>query len=192
MAADLSVIFTGIRFENPFLLSSAPPTESDTQHHAGLRRRLGRRRDQDNWTAPCRQRRRTQDQVPARDARIRAPLDAEAAGHRAPLLVELGADLRQDARLVGAADRPNQEGLSEQAAHRVHHGGLRQRPGTRALADAGQGLPGRRRGCVRVEPVVPSHGSRRTWDRTSARTRSSFPWSRRWSRKSHAFRSGPS
>ena len=29
MAADLSVTFTGIRFENPFLLSSAPPTESE-------------------------------------------------------------------------------------------------------------------------------------------------------------------
>src|SRR5450755_4523420 len=30
MAADLSAVFTGIRFENPFLLASAPPTESDT------------------------------------------------------------------------------------------------------------------------------------------------------------------
>ncbi|HZI66393.1 MAG TPA: NAD-dependent dihydropyrimidine dehydrogenase subunit PreA [Thermoanaerobaculia bacterium] len=29
MTADLSVVFTGIRFENPFLLSSAPPTESE-------------------------------------------------------------------------------------------------------------------------------------------------------------------
>ena len=28
--ADVSVTFTGIRFENPFLLSSAPPTESET------------------------------------------------------------------------------------------------------------------------------------------------------------------
>ncbi len=28
--ADLSTVFTGIRFENPFLLSSAPPTESDS------------------------------------------------------------------------------------------------------------------------------------------------------------------
>jgi dihydropyrimidine dehydrogenase (NAD+) subunit PreA len=27
--ADLSTVFTGIRFENPFLLASAPPTESD-------------------------------------------------------------------------------------------------------------------------------------------------------------------
>jgi dihydroorotate dehydrogenase len=30
MAADLSVTFTGLKFSNPFLLSSAPPTESDT------------------------------------------------------------------------------------------------------------------------------------------------------------------
>jgi dihydropyrimidine dehydrogenase (NAD+) subunit PreA len=28
--ADLSVVFTGLKFENPFLLSSAPPTESDS------------------------------------------------------------------------------------------------------------------------------------------------------------------
>jgi dihydropyrimidine dehydrogenase (NAD+) subunit PreA len=30
MTVDLSVSFTGIRFENPFLLSSAPPTESES------------------------------------------------------------------------------------------------------------------------------------------------------------------
>ena len=30
MAADLSVTFTGLRFANPFLLSSAPPTESES------------------------------------------------------------------------------------------------------------------------------------------------------------------
>jgi dihydropyrimidine dehydrogenase (NAD+) subunit PreA len=29
MAADTSVVFTGVKFENPFLLSSAPPTESE-------------------------------------------------------------------------------------------------------------------------------------------------------------------
>src|SRR5258707_10362040 len=29
MAAQLGVTFTGLRFENPFLLASAPPTESD-------------------------------------------------------------------------------------------------------------------------------------------------------------------
>src|SRR5258706_5478141 len=30
MAADLSTTFSGIRFRNPFLLSSAPPTESES------------------------------------------------------------------------------------------------------------------------------------------------------------------
>src|SRR5438093_884023 len=30
MAADLSTTFTGVRFKNPFLLSSAPPTESES------------------------------------------------------------------------------------------------------------------------------------------------------------------
>src|ERR1700692_3447368 len=30
MSVDRSVTFTGIRFENPFLLSSAPPTESES------------------------------------------------------------------------------------------------------------------------------------------------------------------
>ena len=30
MAADLTTTFTGIRFPNPFLLSSAPPTESES------------------------------------------------------------------------------------------------------------------------------------------------------------------
>src|SRR2546428_2208964 len=30
MAADLSTTFTGIRFQNPFMLSSAPPTESES------------------------------------------------------------------------------------------------------------------------------------------------------------------
>jgi dihydropyrimidine dehydrogenase (NAD+) subunit PreA len=30
MAADLSATFTGVRFKNPFLLSSAPPTESES------------------------------------------------------------------------------------------------------------------------------------------------------------------
>ncbi len=29
MPSDLSTTFTGVRFQNPFLLSSAPPTESE-------------------------------------------------------------------------------------------------------------------------------------------------------------------
>src|SRR5205085_11473694 len=30
MSASVGTVFTGLRFENPFLLASAPPTESDT------------------------------------------------------------------------------------------------------------------------------------------------------------------
>ena len=30
MAADLSTTFSGVRMKNPFLLSSAPPTESES------------------------------------------------------------------------------------------------------------------------------------------------------------------
>src|SRR4051794_14061845 len=30
MSSRLSVVFTGVRFDNPFLLSSAPPSESDS------------------------------------------------------------------------------------------------------------------------------------------------------------------
>ena len=30
MPTDLSTTFTGLRFDNPFLLSSAPPTESES------------------------------------------------------------------------------------------------------------------------------------------------------------------
>ena len=30
MAAELATTFTGLRFENPFLLGSAPPTESES------------------------------------------------------------------------------------------------------------------------------------------------------------------
>src|SRR5215471_11366846 len=73
------------------------------QHHARLRRRLGRRRDEDHRAAPGRQRRRPKDQVPARQRRLAATVDAEAARNGAPLLLELGAHLRQAAGLVGAA-----------------------------------------------------------------------------------------
>ena len=45
---------------------------------------------------------------------IRPPLDAQAPRNGAPLLLELGAHLRQDARLVGAADRPDQEGSTRE------------------------------------------------------------------------------
>ena len=65
MAADLSVSFTGIRFENPFMLASAPPTESESNILHAFEAGLGRRRHEDDRHAPGRERRRAEDEVPA-------------------------------------------------------------------------------------------------------------------------------
>ena len=105
MAIDLSTTFTGMRFENPFLLSSAPPTESESNILRAFDAGLGRRRHEDDRPASGGQRRRAQDEVPARRRRFAAPVDEEASGRGAALVLELGAHLRQDARLVGAAPR---------------------------------------------------------------------------------------
>ena len=83
------------------------------EHPPRLRSGLGRRGDQDDRPASGRQRAGPEDQVSARRRGFGAPLDEEAPRRGAALIVELGAHLRQDARLVGAAARPDQEGVSE-------------------------------------------------------------------------------
>ena len=144
MGNPLAVTFTGLRFENPFLLSSAPPTESDSNIMRAFDAGWGGVVTKTIGLHPVVNVRGPEDQVPARRRRRPAPLDAEAARHGAPLVVELGADLRQAARLVGAAHRADQAGASGPHPRRVDHGRLGQRPRAGALADAGQGLPGRR------------------------------------------------
>ena len=105
MAPQLGVTFTGLQLREPVPARLRAADRVRQQHHARLRRRLGRRRHQDDRPASGGQRRRAQDEVPARHAGFAAPVDAEAAGHGAALVVELGAHFRQDARLVGAAHR---------------------------------------------------------------------------------------
>ena len=51
MAVQLDVKFTGLRFDNPFLLASAPPTESDGNIMRAFDAGLGRRRHEDDWPA---------------------------------------------------------------------------------------------------------------------------------------------
>ena len=67
MATALSVSFTGSRFENPFLLASAPPTESEN-NILGPSTRDGAGRDQDHRTASGRERRGPENEVLSRDA----------------------------------------------------------------------------------------------------------------------------
>jgi hypothetical protein len=92
------------------------------QHHARVRRGLGRGRDQDDRASPGGQCRRAEDEIPARSGRVRPSLDAEAARDCPAFVLELGADLRQDARLVDPADRAHQEGIPESRTGRIHHG----------------------------------------------------------------------
>ena len=88
MATRLGVTFTGLHFENPFLLASAPPTESDSNimraFDAGwggvVTKTIGLH---PSSTSPA------EDQVPARHGRHRAAFDAEAPGDGAALVLEL-------------------------------------------------------------------------------------------------------
>ncbi len=159
--ADLSTVFTGIQFENPFLLASAPPTETESNIHAGLRGRLGRRRHEDDRAASRRQRPGPEDEVPARRQRRQPTLDDEASGRDGDGVLELGADLRQAARLVGSAPRGDQEGLAQPRARGLDHGRFGYRQGARQLAGPDRGGPGRGGRRDRAELLLPAHGSRR-------------------------------
>ncbi len=137
MAADLSTTFTGVRFQNPFLLSSAPPTESESNILRAFEAGWGGVVTKTIGLHPVVNVARAEDEVPARRRRFGAPVDEEASRRRAALVVELGAHLRQDARLVGAAARPDQAGVSRSRARGVDHGRLGQRHRAAALAGAG-------------------------------------------------------
>ena len=128
MAVDLSVTFTGLRFDNPFLLSSAPPTESDSNIMRAFDAGWGGVVTKTIGLHPVANVAGPKTKFLRADAGLAPPVDAEAAGHRAALVVELGAHLRQAARLVGAAPRAHQAGASRHDPRRVDHGGLGQRP----------------------------------------------------------------
>ena len=115
MGVDLSVSFTGIRFENPVHAGVGAADRVREQHPPRVRGRLGRRRDEDDRHAPGRERRRAEDEVPPPPPRVVHPLDEPGPQRRAALLVELGAHLRQAARLVAAAHQAHQGGVPAQA-----------------------------------------------------------------------------
>ena len=131
------------------------------EHPARLRGRLGRRRHEDDRPAPGHQRQGPEDEVPPLDAEQLSPLDGEAARHGAALVVELGADFRQAARLVAAAAGKHQAGVSARGSW-----SRRSWPAPRTTASSNTGATlaqacqdaGRRR--VRAESLVSAHGSR--------------------------------
>ena len=100
---------------------------------------------------------------PAGDRRVarRGRVRPGAPRRGAALLLELGAHLGQDPRLVGAAHPAHQGSVSEPRADRVDHGGLGQRQGAPQLADAGRSVSGRWRGWTGAQLLVPAHGPQR-------------------------------
>ena len=106
--ADLTTTFTGLRFLNPFLLSSAPPTESESNIMRAFEAGWGGVVTKTIGLHPV------VNVVGPKTKFLRADPDSHGLSMKkrpargAPLLVELGAHLRQDARLVGAAARPDQ------------------------------------------------------------------------------------
>ena len=161
MAADLSTTFTGVRLLNPFLLSSAPPTESESNILRAFDAGWGGVVTKTIGLHPV-------VNVPGPKTKF---LRADADSAHLSMKKRPGAALHSSwnwelisdktARLVGAAARPDQEGLSAARARRVDHGRLRQRHGTPALADAGDRVSGPGVRCARAEPVVSAHGSAR-------------------------------
>ena len=161
MAVNRSVDFTGIHFENPFLLSSAPPTESESNILRAFEAGWAGVVTKTIGLHPVVNVVRRQGEVLAHVARGHLRLDEEAPGRRAPLLVELGAHLRQVPRLVAAPHPADQGGLPRPRPDRVDHGGLRERQGAEELAAPRAGLSGRRGGRARAQLLVPPHGPQR-------------------------------
>ena len=83
MSTDLSVTFTGIRFENPFLLSSAPPTESESNILRAFEAGWGGVVTKTIGLHPVVNVAGPEDQVPAREPRDRDAVDEQGPRRRA-------------------------------------------------------------------------------------------------------------
>ena len=153
--------FTGIKFENPFLLSSAPPTESESNILRAFEAGWGGVVVKTIGLHPV------VNVVGARTKFLRTTPDdnyvsmKKRPGAALHWLVELGAHLRQVARLVGAAHSAHQGSVSDARPDRVDHGRLGQRQGATQLADARRRLSGRRRRRSRAQLLVSAHGPER-------------------------------
>ena len=158
MKPDISVTFTGLKFTNPFLLSSAPPTESDSNIMRAFDAGWGGVVTKTIGLHPV------TNVAGPKTKFLRSTLDGQLSMQKRPetaLHSSWNWELISDKTLDWWI--PKIEGikkaLSGSHADRVDHGRLGQRQGARALAGSREGLPGRRRRRVRAEPVVPAHGS---------------------------------
>src|SRR6476646_9170419 len=127
MSANRSVKFTGLDFANPFLLSSAPPTESESNILRAF---------EAGWAGVVTKTIGLHPVVNVVGAKAKfmrtTPEDANVSMKKRPgaaLLLELGAHLRQDPRLVAPPHPTDQASVSRPGPHRLDHGRLRERQG---------------------------------------------------------------
>ena len=153
--------FTGIRFENPFLLASAPPTESESNILNAF---------EAGWGGVVT---KTIGMHPV--ANVAGPKTKFLRYHPEPGVLSMnkgrGGVLHSSWNWELISDKPLdwwlprieriKKAFPAARAHRLDHGRVRQRQGARALAHARDVLPGRRRRRPRAEPLLPAHGSAR-------------------------------
>ena len=158
MATQLGVTFTGLRFENPFLLASAPPTESDSNIMRAFDAGWGGVVTKTIGLHPV------VNVAGPKTKFLRATPDSpHLSMQKRP-----GTALHSSWNWELISDKPLDWWVPRIARIKQAHpdrilvasimAGSGSDEELRALADAGEGLPGRRRRRARAEPVVPAHG----------------------------------
>ena len=158
MKPDISVTFTGLKFTNPFLLSSAPPTESDSNIMRAFEAGWGGVVTKTIGLHPV------TNVAGPKTKFLRSTLDGQLSMQKRPetaLHSSWNWELISDKPLDWWI--PKIAGIKKAYPDRMLIASIMAGSGSdKELAhwqDAREGLPGRRRRCVRAEPVVPAHGS---------------------------------
>ncbi len=158
MATDLTVTFTGLRFDNPFLLASAPPTESESNITRAFDAGWGGVVTKTIGLHPV------VNVAGPKTKFLRATPDSTQLSMKkrpgAALHSSWNWELISDKTLDWWVPRIGRikQAYPGSGAGGVDHGRLGQRLRTAALADAGEGVPGRGRRRARAESLVPAHG----------------------------------
>ena len=158
MAASSTVTFTGLRFENPFLLASAPPTESDSNIMRAFDAGWGGVVTKTIGLHP----------VVNVDGPKTKFLRATPDSPHLSMQKRPGTALHSSWNWELISDKPLDWWVPRIARIKQAHpdrilvasimAGSGSDEELGALADAREGLPGRGRRRARAEPVVPAHG----------------------------------
>ena len=158
MASQLGVTFTGLRFENPFLLASAPPTESDGNIMRAFDAGWGGVVTKTIGLHPV------VNVAGPKTKFLRASVDSP----RLSMQKRPGTALHSSWNWELISDKtldwwvPRIARIKQAHPDRILVASIMAGSGSdqelSTLADAGEGVSGRRRRRARAEPLVPAHG----------------------------------